>query len=457
MKEENNKSINIEMIKGDPKKAILKLSFPMMISMFLLMLYNLADSIWVSGLGPKALAAIGFISPLFMIIVGLGNGFGAGTNSLIARFIGADNDKEANNAALHGILLSLFFSIISSIFLVIFMKPILIMIGAKEALDYALDYSYIIFSFLTLIIYLSVASAIFRSEGDMKRSTIAIAITSILNIILDPIFIYEFNMGISGAAWSTVISVFISCCIMSYWIWGKRNLYLDLSYKNFNFDPKIIIDILNVSLPSTLEIIIFSGLIFFINSFLVVLGGHAAVAVYTAAMRIIQLSNIPLTAIGISVLTISGVAYGASNPEKLKTTLSYGLKLSYIFTIITVIIIFLFSSNIASIFTYSSASASLAPKISAYLKILCLFVVTIPLGYISCMVFQGVGKGINSLFINLLRAFILETLFAYIFGFILKWRIPGIYAGIVIGCLLGGVIGLIWSTIYVHKFEKEHT
>ena len=142
------------------------------------------------------------------------------------------------------------------------MKHILIIIGAKEALDYALDYSYVIFSFLTLIIYLSVASAIFRSEGDMKRSTIAIAITSILNIILDPIFIYEFNMGISGAAWSTVISVFISCCIISYWIWGKRNLYLDLSYKNFNFNPKIIIDILNVSLPTTLEFIIFSGLIF---------------------------------------------------------------------------------------------------------------------------------------------------------------------------------------------------
>ena len=71
----------------------------MMISMFLFMLYNLADSIWVSGLGSKALAAIGFISPLYMIIVGLGNAFGVGTNSLIARFIGADNYKEANNAA----------------------------------------------------------------------------------------------------------------------------------------------------------------------------------------------------------------------------------------------------------------------------------------------------------------------------------------------------------------------
>ena len=337
------------------------------------------------------------------------------------------------------------------------MKHILIIIGAKEALDYALDYSYVIFSFLTLIIYLSVASAIFRSEGDMKRSTIAIAITSILNIILDPIFIYEFNMGISGAAWSTVISVFISCCIISYWIWGKRNLYLDLSYKNFNFNPKIIIDILNVSLPTTLEFIIFSGLIFFINSFLAVLGGHIAVAVYTAAMRIIQLSNIPLIAIGTSVLTISGVSYGASNPEKLKTTLSYGLKLSYIFTIITIIIIFLFSSNIAYIFTYTSASASLAAKISASLKILCLFIVTIPLGYISCMLFQGVGKGINSLFINLLRAFILETLFAYIFGFILKWGILGIYSGIIIGCLIGGVIGLIGlQYMYIDSKRNVH-
>ena len=107
-----SKNENIEIITGDPKRAIRKLSVPMMISMLLIMLYNIADSIWVSGLGPDALAAIGFITPLFMVLVGLGNGIGAGANSLIARYIGAENYPQANNAGLHAILLSVIVSAI---------------------------------------------------------------------------------------------------------------------------------------------------------------------------------------------------------------------------------------------------------------------------------------------------------------------------------------------------------
>ena len=119
-----SKSKNIEIITGDPKKAIVKLAIPMMISMLLIMMYNIADSIWVAGLGADALAAIGFITPLFMILVGLGNGIGAGANSLIARNIGAENHKQANNAGLHAILLSVIVSVIFTVLIEVFMVPI---------------------------------------------------------------------------------------------------------------------------------------------------------------------------------------------------------------------------------------------------------------------------------------------------------------------------------------------
>ena len=125
-----DKSKNIEMITGDPKKAIVKLALPMMLSMLLIMLYNIADSIWVAGLGADALAAIGFITPLFMVLVGLGNGIGAGANSLIARYIGANNYKQANNAALHGIVLSIIVSVIFTVLIEVLMVPILQFMGA---------------------------------------------------------------------------------------------------------------------------------------------------------------------------------------------------------------------------------------------------------------------------------------------------------------------------------------
>jgi len=449
-----NKSKNIEMITGDPKKAIIKLAIPMMISMLLIMMYNIADSIWVAGLGADALAAIGFITPLFMVLVGLGNGIGAGANSLIARNIGAGNRDGANNAALHAIVLSIVVSVIFTIIIEVFMVPILQFMGAGDTIQYAMDYSYIIFGFLFIFVYSGVASAIFRSEGDMRRATIAIAVTAIMNIILDPVFIYVLNFGIAGAAWATVISAILSCLVMSYWIWGKKDLYLDLSPKNFDYSSSIMIDTLQVAIPSTLENIVFSALAIIINSMLVLAAGTTAVAVYTASMRIVQLCMIPLIGIGTAVLTVAGVAYGAHNYENLKTAHSYSIKIGFAVSIALGAIMFIFSNQIATVFSYTSASAAMAPEIATALSVLTLFVLAIPHGIMSSMMFQGVGKGTYSLLITLLRSLILESVFAYIFCFIFGWGLTGIYAGVVFGCFVGGTVGYIWAKLFIRKFKQ---
>ncbi len=448
------KTKNIEMITGDPKKAIIKLALPMMLSMFLIMLYNLADSIWVAGLGADALAAIGFITPLFMVLIGLGNGIGAGANSLIARNIGAKNYAQANNAGLHAILLSIIVSVIFTILIEGFMVPILQFMGAGSTIQYAMDYSYIIFGFLFIFVYSGVASAIFRSEGDMRRATIAIAVTAIMNIILDPVFIYVLNLGIAGAAWATVLSATLSCLVMSYWIWGKKDLYLDLSPKNFEYSGHLMLDILQVAIPSTLENIVFSALAIIINSMLVLASGTTAVAVYTASMRIVQLCMIPLIGLGTAVLTVAGVAYGAHNYNNLKTAHSYSIKVGFAVSIVLGAIMFVFSEQIATVFAYTSASAAMAPQIANALSVLTLFVLAIPHGMMSSMMFQGVGKGTYSLLITLLRSLILESVFAYLFCFIFGWGLTGIYAGVVFGCFVGGTVGYIWAKFFIKKFKE---
>ena len=449
-----SKSKNIEMITGDPKKAIVKLALPMMLSMLLIMLYNIADSIWVAGLGPDALAAVGFITPLFMVLIGLGNGIGAGANSLIARNIGAKNRDQANNAGLHAIVLSIIVSLVFTVLIEVFMVPILQFMGAGNTIQYAMDYSYIIFGFLFIFVFSGVASAIFRSEGDMRRATIAIAVTAILNIILDPIFIYGLNFGISGAAWATVISATMSCLVMSYWIWVKKDLFLDLSPKNFKYSSHIMIDTLQVAIPSTLETIVFSALAIIINSMLVLAAGTTAVAVYTASMRIVQLAMIPLIGIGTAVLTVAGVAYGAHNYKNLQTAHSYSIKIGFAVSILLGAIMFIFSGPIAAVFSYTQASAGLASEIATAISVLSLFVLAIPHGIMSSMMFQGVGKGTYSLLITLLRSLILESVFAYLFCFIFGWGLPGIYGGVVFGCFVGGTIGYIWAKLFIRKFKE---
>lgn len=452
----HKKNKNIEVITGDPKRAIRKLSVPMMVSMLLIVLYNVADSIWVAGLGADALAAIGFITPLFMILIGLGNGLGAGANSLIARYIGSNNYEQANNSGLHAIVLSIIVSIIFTIIMLILLKPLLQIMGAGKTIPKAMQYGNIIFGGLIIFVFSGVASAIFRSEGDMKRATYAIAVTAILNIILDPIFIYYFNLGISGAAIATIISATMSCIVMGYWIWGKRDLYLDYNFKKyFKWDKKIIIDTFQVAIPSTLENVIMSALAIIINAMLVICSGTDAVAVYTASMRIVQMAMIPLIGIATAVITVAGVAYGAHNYKNLKIGHSYSIKIGFIVSILLGAIMVIFSKQIAFAFSYTSASAAMAPELALAISILSLFVLAIPFGIMSSMVFQGVGKGINSLIITLLRSLILETLFAYTFSIVLGMGVPGVYIGVLLGCFLGGMVGYAWAKLFIKKYTKD--
>jgi Na+-driven multidrug efflux pump len=147
------------------------------------------------------------------------------------------------------------------------------------------------------------------------------------------------------------------------------------------------------------------------------------------------------------------VAYGAHNYENLKTGHSYSIKIGFAISIALGAIMVLFSNQIAGAFSYTSASAALAPEIATAISVLSLFVLAIPHGIMSSMMFQGVGKGIYSFIITVLRSLIAETVFAYIFCFIFGWGLIGIYAGVVFGCFVGGTVGYIWAKFFIHKFK----
>lgn len=455
MTENKGKNSNIELIRGDYKVAIKKLAWPMMVSMFLIMAYNLADSIWVAGLGADALAAIGFITPIFMILIGLGNGIGAGANSLIARFIGSKNIENANNTALHSLLLTVIISLLGSVVMFIVLPSLLDVMGAGTAKTAALEYGNIIFTFMIIFIYNGVGTSILRSEGDVKRAMHVMAVTAIFNIILDPIFIYILDMGILGAAWATVFSGFISGAVLLYWMHYKKDTYLDLTLNNFKYNTSIITGILNVAIPSTAENLIFSALGIIENYLLVMVAGTVAVATYTAGMRLIQLSMIPLIGFGTALLTVIGASYGAKDYQKLKNAFYYTLKLGLLVSTVMAIIFFIFAPQISNVFAYGS-SAQLAPRIATLIQIMIIFIYAVCLGMISAMMFQGVGKGFTSLILTFIRALLLEVVFSYVFGIVFNLGEYGIYYGVVLGGFLGGILSFTWATIYIKRLLSNY-
>lgn len=446
----------ISMITGDPKKAILALSMPMIISMLLLMAYNLADSILVAGLGPNALAALGFITPVFMIVIGLGNGLGAGASSLIARCIGANNKNGADNAAIHAVIITVSLSAVLTVLTLIFLPNILLAMGAGETLGLATAYGQIVFGGLIFLIFSSVASGILRAEGDVKRPMYAMAATAILNIILDPIFIYYFGWGVSGAAWATVLSAAISCSLMVYWMLLKRNTYVSFSKNDFKPSMKVLKDILAVGLPASAESFVMSILGIVLNLMLVITGGTTAVAVYTAGWRIVMLAMIPPIGIGTATITVAGAAYGARKYKNLSVALSYAAKLGVGIALVTGIFTYFVAPYIASIFAYSAESALLAPSIASFLQVMCLFFIIVPLGITASSIFQAMGKGMTSLILTVIREVVFISVFAYVFAFVIGLGSAGVWWGIVVGGACGCAVAYLWANRYIKGLRRNY-
>ena len=449
------KNSNIEMITGDPKKAINKLSIPIIASMFLIFANNIIDSIWVAGLGAEPLAALGYITPLFMILVGFGNGLGAGGNSLISRYIGAEDKASANNAAIHNLILSIIVSIVISIIFIVLMEPLLKMMGATSVLKYALDYGFIIFMWTFALLMPPIVGGAFRAEGDIKRATIPIALAAIINMILDPIFIYTLNMGIQGAAWATALGPFISLLLMFYWIFIKKDTYLSYNIKDFHNDLKMYKDILVVGIPASLEQLVLSVLTIFVNYMLTIVSGPTSVAVYTAGWRIVNIGMLPAIGVGTAAISVAGVAYGAKKYENLRITARYAVKVALIASIIVCIILNVFSNQIAFIFSYSENSAQLEPLIASFLQIMCLFILYVPFGASAGNVFQGVGKGTISFLLTTFREFILVLIFAYLLGFTFNMGEFGIYCGMLLGGGIGSLICYLCIELYINKLIRS--
>jgi len=450
--EEENKNDNIAIVTGDPKKAIRKLSLPIMVSMFVTFSYNLADTIWVAGLGTDSLAALGFFMPIFLIIIGLGNGIGVGTNSFIARSIGAKNKKKADNVAIHGLILTISISIIAPVILIFFLNDILLLMGAGSVAPLTSEYATIILIGLITLLLPSVGASILRSEGDVKRAMNIMIITAILNIILDPIFIYVLDLGLKGAAYATLVSSSIAVLVIFYWLLIKKDTYLNISREDFNWNPRIIKEIVSIAIPSTSETFTFSIVSLIINFILALTAGPIGVAVYTAGWRIINLAMIPHMGLGTATLTVVGAAFGARNFKKLISAYDYSVKLGLAISITSGIIIFVFAPQISMIFSYSDAS--LIPAISDFLRIVCILCIALPLGILSSSTFQGLGKGFVSLFLTIQRVLVFEVIFIYLFVFILNVGTDGVWWGLSLGGLLGYLVCYLVTKLYLREIDK---
>lgn len=444
----------VKTLLGDPKKAIIELSSPMIIAMLVQTTYNVADGIWVSGLGSDALAAIGLFFPIFMTVISLAAGISIGGSSAISRKIGAGDKEMADSAAVHTILISIGLAIFLSAALFIFIEDIFNLIGAGgQALYLALGYARILIMGTVIIVFSNIAGGILRGEGDTRRAMWAMVIGSGLNIILDPIFIYKLNLGIAGAAWATLISLLVSSTIFAFWLFVRKDTYVALKFVAFKFRQRITFEILRVGIPSSFALFSMALAMFILNIIVVKAGGTDGIAVFTSAWRIVMIGIVPLLGIAMGVTAVTGAAYGARDIEKLKAAYLYGVKIGFLVELAIVTLVVILAPQIARLFTYSKESAHISNDLIHALRWLVLALFTTPFGMVTSSMFRGIGRGENSLAVTILRTIVMQILFSYLFGITFGFGLVGIWWGIVLGNVTAGMIAFIWGQWTIGKLE----
>ncbi|MGB9824808.1 MAG: MATE family efflux transporter [Candidatus Hydrothermia bacterium] len=446
MLEQQKKKAHVELLFENPESSIIKLATPTIVANFVQIFYNLVDAFWISTLKNAYLgvAGVGLAQPLNFAAISLAGGIGVGTNSLISRSIGAKDYERASKAASNGIIITLFVSLIASVILIVFSRNIFIRMGAGEALENAIHYGNIIFLSLPISFLNMVFNYIFRAEGDTKRSMYAMIAGSVLNIALDPVFIFVFKMGVVGVAVATVVSQVVSLSMLIYWAIIKKTTFVKIHIGKSYLDIYPMWEIVKVGFPFTLSqfLISFSQMLY--NHLCASLRGPQGITIYSTGMRLNQFAVLPSLGISASTISVVGAWYGARDKEMVKNSIIASWKIGILIQTIIAVLIFVFAPLLARIFSNDLSMKVLMPEVVKFLRITSLSYIFIPIGMYTSSAFNGMGKGINSAILTLMRLLIIAYPTSYILGIMFKMGLTGVWWGLNVAPVGASIIAIIW-------------
>lgn len=352
MKERNSK---MELLGSAPvPKALMSLGIPIMIGMLINALYNLVDAYFVGGLGESQMGAISIVFPLGQVVVGLGLMFGNGAASYLSRLLGQGDRDTANKVASTALYGSVIIGAILILIATIFLKPILTLLGATETiLPYALVYARIYVISCIFNVFNVTMNNIVASEGAAKTTMCALLLGAVMNIGLDPVFIYVLDMGVAGAAIATAISQFVSTLVYLTYALRKKSAFT-FSIREFTLSRQILAEILKIGVPTLTFQLLTSLSIALINR--AANGyGDAVIAGMGAVTRVTSMGTLVVFGFLKGFQPIAGFSYGAKKFDRLQEAIKTSILWSTVFCVIVGALMAIFSTQIISQFTEGNA------------------------------------------------------------------------------------------------------
>jgi len=433
----------------NPSKSLWTLAIPIIAGMGIQTLYSIVDMIFIGMISGEAIAAVAFNFPIFFFVMGISFGLGSGVTASIARFIGSDDKVNADNAAEHAIVMAFVISTLLTSLGLLYGKQILVKIGCTpEVLPQAWEYLKVSCYGLSFGVFSGFFRSILAGEGDMKFPMILAGIGTVLNIILDPIFIFTLNFGVSGAAWATTISQMIIFIIFIYMLFFKDHAYVQFKLRDFNPSYFILVDIIKVGLPASMSMIVMAiGQLLF--NIMLATFSTDAVAAYQIAGRIDMVVFLPIFGIASALTTMVGMFFGANEIDKIRFITRYGISSSFIITSVGSIILYVFAPFIISGFTDETVIKNIAVN---YLRVISLLFPFISIGLTIGRILQGLGLGMPSLIITTIRVIGVAGPLAYYFIYILDKPVEWMWYAMFISGIMATIISIVWLKIAFRKF-----
>lgn len=339
----------IQMTEAPVEKLICKLAAPTICSMLITSLYNMADTFFVSKINPSATGAVGIVFSLMAIIQAVGFFFGQGSGSYVSRQLGIHNQQEAEKMVSFGFFSALFSGILIMIAGLIFLKPLALVLGSTQTiLPYSMDYLSIILIGTPYMTSSLVLNNQLRFQGNAFYAMIGLCSGGILNIILDPILIFSLNMGIKGAAIATIISQFMSFCLLI--IGTYRSDSINLRLKKYPFKAFYLREVFAGGFPSLSRQSIASVATICLN---VLAGGYGdvAVAAMSVVSRVAMFANSAMIGFGQGFQPVCGFCYGAGLYKRVLKSYKFCVKSSFIILLVISILGLIFAPEIVLLFS----------------------------------------------------------------------------------------------------------
>lgn len=413
--------------------------------------YNLVDTFFVGMLNSNpAMGAVSIAFPIFMIIVAIGQTIGVGSGSYISRLLGAKDYNTAKQVAVTSIITAVVVGIIISVLGLLFIDNILIMTGATEELFYE-SKSYLFYILIASVFTLlnMTMNNLVRAEGSAMYSMIAITLGALINVVLDPLLIFTFNMGVAGASLATAISQAVSTVFLfGYYITGRSSISLSLKYFSFNW--LIYKEILTIGLPSFARQALSSLALTLVN-FAVIPFGDAAVASIGIILRVTSLGTYVLFGIAQGLQPIVSYNFGAGNLSRVREALNYALIVSSIFCLSLSGMLILFAKDIINLFSSHTAVLTMG---SNSLKLVVLLLVFNGFQIIITTYFQSLGRSKEAFLLAISRQ---GLFFAPIVVILPKFLgFYGVSYSIVIADILAFTLSIIVFRNYQKQFGKKN-